>query len=247
MNDGTPEAQAWRVAMNDGLRDQNQYVAVPRRLADIILDIWNIHFRLIKANPRMVKSSLNNRRFRAAYDFLLLRTALHEVDEKIGEWWTKIQEVDADEKEQMINDLNETYKAQKNPNRGSDETDGNSVNYKERSGNRANANKTNGRASNGRRQNQKQGRRNKPAGRGSNTSNGTGYARKNSSGGRRNNGQTYQRPGRTDRQHVNAQPKDSFGSHQVTEGNDVEQKKVKVRHKRRVVGSRNDTDDNPHF
>ena len=27
MEDGTPEVQAWRIAMNDGLRDQNQYVA----------------------------------------------------------------------------------------------------------------------------------------------------------------------------------------------------------------------------
>ena len=96
MDDGASESHAWRVAMNDALRDQNQYVAVPRRLADIILDIWNIHFRLIKRNPRMVKASLNNRRFRAAYDFLLLRTMVHEVDEEISEWWTRIQEVDKD-------------------------------------------------------------------------------------------------------------------------------------------------------
>ena len=113
MNDGTPEPQAWRIAMNDGLRDQNQYVAVPRRLAEIILDIWNIHFRLIKANPRMVKTSLNNRRFRAAYDFLLLRASLHEVDQDIADWWTRIQEVDPAEKEEMIGELSEVYKAQK--------------------------------------------------------------------------------------------------------------------------------------
>jgi len=81
MDDGTPEPQAWRIAMSDALRDQNQYVAVPKRLADIILDIWNIHFRLIKRNPRMVKTCLNNRRFRAAFDFLLLRTMVHVVSE----------------------------------------------------------------------------------------------------------------------------------------------------------------------
>lgn len=130
MEDGTPESQAWRIAMNDGLRDQNQYVAVPRRLAEIILDIWNIHFRLIKRNPRMVKTSLNNRRFRAAYDFLLLRTQVHEVDEEIGEWWTQIQEVDAAEREEMITKLGEVYKRERQPRRQqSNDPDGNSVDY----------------------------------------------------------------------------------------------------------------------
>ena len=130
MEDGTSEAQAWRIAMNDGLRDQNQYVAVPRRLAEIILDIWNIHFRLIKRNPRMVKTSLNNRRFRAAYDFLLLRTQVHEVDEEIGEWWTQIQEVDAAEREEMIIELGKVYKSKRQPKRHEGhEPDGNSVNY----------------------------------------------------------------------------------------------------------------------
>ncbi|GAA6138618.1 hypothetical protein NBRC116583_23650 [Arenicella sp. 4NH20-0111] len=130
MEDGTSEAQAWRVAMNDGLRDQNQYVAVPRRLAEIILDIWNIHFRLIKRNPRMVKTSLNNRRFRAAYDFLLLRTQVHEVDEEVGEWWTKIQEVDAAEREEMINEVGEAYKRERQPSKSNgNEPDGNSIDY----------------------------------------------------------------------------------------------------------------------
>ncbi len=180
MEDGTSEAQAWRIAMNDGLRDQNQYVAVPRRLAEIILDIWNIHFRLIKRNPRMVKTSLNNRRFRAAYDFLLLRTQVHEVDEEVGEWWTKIQEIDAAEREEMIIELGKVYKSQRQPKRNEgQEPDGNSVNYNSINynpnqsasyddgfgsgyGHGGNAN-SNGRRANGRSQNQG---RNKPANRG---------------------------------------------------------------------------------
>ena len=130
LDDGANESHAWRVAMNDGLRDQNQYVAVPRRLADIILDIWNIHFRLIKRNPRMIKASLNNRRFRAAYDFLLLRTMVHEVDEEISEWWTDIQEVELADREKMISALSETYKQERQPRQAqSGEPDGNSVNY----------------------------------------------------------------------------------------------------------------------
>ena len=130
LGDGANESHAWRVAMNDGLRDQNQYVAVPRRLADIVLDIWNIHFRLIKRNPRMVKASLNNRRFRAAYDFLLLRTMMHEVDEEISEWWTEIQDVELAERDEMITALSEVYKKDRSPKQAQGgEPDGNSVNY----------------------------------------------------------------------------------------------------------------------
>ena len=133
MEDGTPEPQAWRIAMSDALRDQDQYVAVPKRLAEIILDIWNIHFRLIKRNPRMVKACLNNRRFRAAYDFLLLRTMVHEVDEEIGDWWGEIQTVDAAEREEMISEASKTYKQDRRPRRSNnnhnDEANGNEINY----------------------------------------------------------------------------------------------------------------------
>jgi len=133
MEDGTPEPQAWRIAMSDALRDQDQYVAVPKRLAEIILDIWNIHFRLIKRNPRMVKACLNNRRFRAAYDFLLLRTMVHEVDEDIGHWWGEIQTVDGAEREEMISEASKTYKQDRRPKRSNnnynDDSNGNEINY----------------------------------------------------------------------------------------------------------------------
>ena len=307
MDDGASESQAWRVAMNDGLRDQNQYVAVPRRLAEIILDIWNIHFRLIKRNPRMVKTSLNNRRFRAAYDFLLLRIALHEVDEEIGDWWTTIQEVDADEREEMITELGHVYKnkrqsRQKNnsPNFNSKEPDGNSVNYNSSANNLEygqvqSFNQGQNRRPNGQNKSS-QGRKKKTSNRGSQRSRGgqrtnsrnagagnanSGNAQSNESGatnynpsarrgknnqggrGRRasqnKSGQNRNRSNRNnsrrnpqggDGRFVEARPKDDYGNHSA---NASTQKKVKVRHKRRInlndeAGpSSDDTDKTPHF
>lgn len=149
MQDGTPESQAWRVAMNDALRDQNQYVAVPRRLAEIIIDIWNIHFRLVKRNPRMVKTCLNNRRFRAAYDFLLLRVALYEIEEEIGKWWTKVQEVDSAEREEMIAEITESHRQERQNRQTRGEADGNSIDYQpETHGNSRSPNSSNYRSSN---------------------------------------------------------------------------------------------------
>ena len=40
-------------------------------------------------------------RFRAAYDFLLLRAESGEESKELADWWTKFQEVDADEKTKM--------------------------------------------------------------------------------------------------------------------------------------------------
>ena len=34
---------------------------------------------------------LGNRRFRAAYDFLLIRAACGEVDQELADWWTNVQ------------------------------------------------------------------------------------------------------------------------------------------------------------
>ena len=126
---GQSPGQAWRIAMQDALRDQNQYVAVPRRLAEIILDIWHIHFRLLKRNPVMIQTSLNNRRFRAAYDFLLLRVSLHEESEEIGEWWTKIQDVDDEEKQKMILELTENYSREREKGNIDSEPNWNKVNF----------------------------------------------------------------------------------------------------------------------
>ncbi len=105
MDSGTPMAKAWRVAMTDALRDQSQYVALPKRLADIIVDIWTLQFRMVKRQPASIFSLLNNRRFRAAYDFMLLRSQLNEVDADIAQWWTEIQEVDEAGKKEMIANL----------------------------------------------------------------------------------------------------------------------------------------------
>lgn len=235
MEDGTPEPQAWRIAMNDGLRDQSQYVAVPRRLADIILDIWNIHFRLIKRNPRMVKASLNNRRFRAAYDFLLLRSALHEVDQEIADWWTEIQEVESGQKEEMIVELGKVYKSarQRQDRHRDGEANGNSINYNSDAyGGNYNQSQDNGQRPQGQHRNRSGKKR--PGGKrhsaragkrpgGSRAGGPRRSSRGGGQGGRRNKPYGEQR-------YNEARPADEYGHHSSS----TSQKKVKVRRKRRV-------------
>lgn len=267
MQDGTPDSQAWRIAMSDALRDQNQYVAVPKRLAEIILDIWNIHFRLIKRNPRMVKACLNNRRFRAAYDFLLLRVTLHEVDEEIGEWWTSVQEVDAAEREEMIVELGHAYKQQRQSSHSRNgEANGNSINYNPQYGadNDQRQSRGNNKGANGKRRPHgkvsKKRRSKKTSHANARRNQGQqaygnqagNYANGNSAGngaGRKKRGKkrhTHSRSGTNDRFYNDARPKDDYGNYQVASQSDEERaKKVKVRRKRRILGP--DSENSPHF
>lgn len=102
---GTPANEAWKIAIDDTLRDQCQYVAIPKRLAETIVDIWDLQMRLARRQPKEIKSLMGQRRFRAAYDFLLLRSELSEVDRDIVDWWTEIQEQDAEQQLEMVQTL----------------------------------------------------------------------------------------------------------------------------------------------
>ena len=44
-------------------------------------------------------------RFRAAYDFLLLREQAEEIKPGLGDWWTRYQEQDEQGRRQMISEL----------------------------------------------------------------------------------------------------------------------------------------------
>jgi poly(A) polymerase len=45
---------------------------------------------------------LQHKRFRAAYDFMLLRARCGEVDQETVDWWTEIQQLPPDEQQKLI-------------------------------------------------------------------------------------------------------------------------------------------------
>jgi poly(A) polymerase len=66
-------------------------MAIPRRFSLPMREIWMLQLRLELAGGRRSQRVLSHPRFRAAYDFLLLRGAAGEVSTDICEWWTKYQ------------------------------------------------------------------------------------------------------------------------------------------------------------
>ncbi len=128
VDQGQPTRRAWETATNDAIRDQAQHVAIPRRLAVVVKDIWELQARLEHRPPRMISRLMQHKRFRAAYDFLMLRAELGEVERKLGAWWSEIQEADADQRQRMIAALTPRPKNRKRRRRKNTATKNNNSN-----------------------------------------------------------------------------------------------------------------------
>jgi poly(A) polymerase len=71
----------------------------------MVREIWGLQPRLVNRRGRGGASRLlTNPRFRAAYDFLLLRAESGEDVAEHAQWWTRFQEVDDNERRSMLED-----------------------------------------------------------------------------------------------------------------------------------------------
>jgi poly(A) polymerase len=98
-------AEARFLAAAETLAAQQQVIAVPRRFSQFVRDVWSLQERLVERRPRNITRLAENPRFRAGYDFLLLRGETGEDVVEPGEWWTRYQQVDPEEREKMVGAL----------------------------------------------------------------------------------------------------------------------------------------------
>jgi len=94
---GAEPSQAWSAASEYIMVEQAHRVAIPRRFAGSIEEIWMMQPRFEQRAKKRVFRLLAHPRFRAAYDFLLLRSAESPALGELAEWWTHAQEADHQE------------------------------------------------------------------------------------------------------------------------------------------------------
>lgn len=92
-------------AMHEVLKQQSEHVLIPQKLRLTIKEIWVLQYRLEQLQKRKIYATLANPKFRAAYDFLLLRAEAGEKLQTLAAWWTKLQEVNEVERKNMIGKL----------------------------------------------------------------------------------------------------------------------------------------------
>ncbi len=93
---------AFNEAMDDTLNQQRNRLAVPRRLDGMMKEIWSMQARFEQRSGSRPSRLLTHPRFRAGYDFLLLRAESGEVAAELGDWWTIFHTTDEDTRANML-------------------------------------------------------------------------------------------------------------------------------------------------
>ncbi|MCX7076017.1 MAG: polynucleotide adenylyltransferase PcnB [Methylococcales bacterium] len=89
---GFPESNAYYDAASETLTQQVRRIAIPRHLTMAIREVWNLQPKFnarVGAKPSRL---ITHPRFRAAYDFLVLRAQTGDVSLEVAQWWETYQE-----------------------------------------------------------------------------------------------------------------------------------------------------------
>lgn len=91
--DGMPLHDAIHNAAEEVISRQVEQIAVPRRFSVPMRDIWHLQPRFKHKVGKKARKLLEHPRFRAGYDFLLLRAEQDESLAELGQYWTELQEL----------------------------------------------------------------------------------------------------------------------------------------------------------
>ena len=84
---------------------QTKSLMIPRRFTQMMRDMWQLQHRFHKRGFDAAERLLENPRFRAAYDLLLIRAESGEKAAKMpAEWWTQYHKLDINDREAMAED-----------------------------------------------------------------------------------------------------------------------------------------------
>jgi len=97
-----PDVALLMQACDTVLRAQQSRVAIPRRFAIPMRELLMLQPRFNRRSGVKSLSLLQHPRFRAAYDFLLLRAQVGVADPELAKWWTDIQVLPQEERVALV-------------------------------------------------------------------------------------------------------------------------------------------------
>ncbi len=78
-------------------------IAIPRRFSAPMRDMLSLQPRFEQTKGRRALKLLEHRRFRAAFDFMMLRAEVGDIDRSVADFWTEVQTQSADERLKSFN------------------------------------------------------------------------------------------------------------------------------------------------
>ena len=100
--DGHHMIPALHMAMNEVIATQAEKLAIHNRYTATMKEIWGLQPRFEQRAGKRPFGLLTHPRYRAAYDFLLLRCDSGELPIELGEWWTKFADADGETRSNML-------------------------------------------------------------------------------------------------------------------------------------------------
>jgi len=101
MQKGDDESFAYQNAASKVLSNQIKSISIPKRVTQSMREVWLLQARFEKRVGGRPYRLLSHPRFRAAYDFLLLRAETGGAEMELAQWWTKFQTANESEQKKM--------------------------------------------------------------------------------------------------------------------------------------------------
>lgn len=92
-------------AIDEVIDEQNKLFPIHKRFTITMKEIWRLQPRFENQSPKKIYRLLLHPRFRAAYDFMLLRCESNQLNQNIGVWWTNFIDADHHEKSLMVKQI----------------------------------------------------------------------------------------------------------------------------------------------
>lgn len=96
---------AFFAALSEIMPEQQRSIAIPKRFQGVMKDIWILQEKLVRREGKKAFKTFEHPKFRAGYDFLLLRSEIetdnHQLIE-LAKWWTDFQNVSPEAQIQMV-------------------------------------------------------------------------------------------------------------------------------------------------
>lgn len=100
---------AFFAALSEIMPEQQRSIAIPKRFQSVMKDIWILQEKLVRREGKKAFKTFEHPKFRAGYDFLLLRSEVETDNTHLAElakWWTDFQAVSHDAQVQMVKGIN---------------------------------------------------------------------------------------------------------------------------------------------
>lgn len=97
-----PMIPALYKAMDEVIQQQAKKLAIHNRFVSTMKEIWAMQPRFEQRGGKRPFGLLTHPRYRAAYDFMLLRCESGEIATEIGEWWTTFAHANSEQRTAML-------------------------------------------------------------------------------------------------------------------------------------------------